>query len=383
MLNALDIEQLGLFGGDLIDEDPNFLTRQVVTYIGNKRGLLSEISRGIEKVKSRLRKKKLRAFDVFSGSGVVSRLLKGHCSYLSCNDLENYSNILSHCYLTNRSTVDFRELGEIVLDLNASVLHEGHEIGFIEELYAPRDELNITKEDRVFYTRENARRIDTYRKMIERYPPNIRTLLLGPLLSEASVHANTAGVFKGFYKNRNTQIGQFGGTGSDALLRILGKIELEVPVLSRFECEIDIRHGDSNEVAGKIKNLDLAYLDPPYNQHPYGSNYFMLNLIVDYIRPTEISGVSGIPSDWKRSAYNVRAKSFSSFKQLLESLDARFLLISFNNEGFISPEEMRDHLQTLGHLEVIEKQYNAFRGSRSFANRPIHVTEQLFILERK
>lgn len=211
----------------------------------------------------------------------------------------------------------------------------------------------------------------------------MKDLLLGPLLSEASIHANTAGVFKGFYKNRETGVGQFGGNGSDALLRILGEIRLEAPILSNFECECQVLQEDANAVARRLHGLDLAYLDPPYNQHPYGSNYFMLNLLVHYKQPAHISRVSGIPTDWRRSGYNVRAKSLPLLSELLHSLDAPFLLISFNNEGFISPREMRSLLDTIGSVDVVEMQYNAFRGSRNLNNRPIHVTEQLLLLERR
>jgi adenine-specific DNA-methyltransferase len=211
----------------------------------------------------------------------------------------------------------------------------------------------------------------------------MKDLLLGPLLSKASIHANTAGVFKGFYKNRDTGVGQFGGSGSDALLRILGEIKLEVPILSNYDCEYQVLQEDANTLAGRLKGLDLAYIDPPYNQHPYGSNYFMLNLLVRNERPQQISRVSGIPTDWRRSDYNVRARSLPLLSQLLKSIDAPFLLISFNNEGFISPGEMRSLLATLGSVDVVETQYNAFRGSRNFNNRPIHVTEQLFLVERR
>jgi adenine-specific DNA-methyltransferase len=67
----------------------------------------------------------------------------------------------------------------------------------------------------------------------------------------------------------------------------------------------------------------------------------------------------------------------------LEDIDAPFLLVSFNNEGFIAPEEMRTLLTGLGSVETLETRYNAFRGSRNFTNRPIHVTEQLFLVERR
>ena len=215
-------------------------------------------------------------------------------------------------------------------------------------MYAPKNEAHITSDDRVFYTRENARRIDNYCRLIESFPADIRDLLLGPLLSEASIHANTAGVFKGFYKNRKTKVGQFGGTGADALVRIMGKIVLEPPVLSQFECDCEVLQQEANQAVHSVSDLDLAYIDPPYNQHPYGSNYFMLNLVVRYQRPRQVSRVSGIPTDWRRSGYNVRAQSLPMLKQLLWNLDARFLLVSFNNEGFIAPDDMRAVLDELG-----------------------------------
>jgi adenine-specific DNA-methyltransferase len=370
-------------GGLPAAENPDYLTRQLITYIGNKRALLGQIGNAVDEVKRRLKKSKLRVLDAFSGSGVVSRFLKAHASLVISNDIEDYAAVTARCYLRNRSTVDLRALRSLADNLNARVTSERFPPGFIEELYSPRDEKRITKDDRAFYTRSNARRLDCFRQLVDIAPADMRDLLLGPLLSEASIHANTAGVFKGFYKDRRTKLGRFGGSNSDALVRIKGKIELELPVLSNFECDCEVLQEDANEAVRRLKDLDLAYIDPPYNQHPYGSNYFMLNLLVRYKRPAHVSRVSGIPSDWQRSDYNVRAKSLPSLKQLLEDIDARFLLVSFNNEGFISPAEMRAMLDRLGSVDAIETKYNAFRGSRNLSARPIHVTEQLFLVDKE
>ncbi len=363
-------------------ESPNYLARQLITYIGNKRSLLRQITGSVEDVKRRLGVDKLRCFDVFSGSGVVSRLLKSHSSYLVSNDLEDYAAIIGRCFLANRSEVDRRMLQRCVDDLNARVLTEKLPRGFIEEMYSPRDEQSITEEDRVFYTKNNARRIDNYRRLIDTIPDELRDFLLAPLLSEASIHANTAGVFKGFYKNCETSIGQFGGSGSDALPRIMGDITLSSPILSEFECEYEVLQEDANNAACHVSNMDLAYLDPPYNQHPYGSNYFMLNLIACYERPKNVSRVSGIPTDWRRSGYNVRTESLRLMTDLVQHLDSRFLLVSFSNEGFIAPQDMRSMLADFGSVEVVELPYNAFRGSRSFKNRSTHVIEHLFLVKR-
>jgi len=364
-------------------EDPGYVSRQLITYIGNKRALLGHIGQAVERVKRRLGKDRLRVFDVFSGSGVVSRYLKAHAELMIANDLEDYAAVVSRCYLRNRNTVDLGALAAIIRDFNARVENVSFPLGFLEELYAPRDEAGITAGDRVFYTRENARRLDNYRRMITSVPEDLRDMLLGPLLSSASVHANTAGVFKGFYKDRSTGIGRFGGSNGDALARIKGRIELEVPVLSRFECDVQVLQEDANEAVRRVGNLDLAYVDPPYNQHPYGSNYFMLNLLVHYERPRRISRVSGIPTNWRRSGYNVRSRSLPLLRDLLRTADSRFLLVSFNNEGFIQPKTMTSLLREIGTVEVVQMQYNAFRGSRNLRNRRIHVTEQLFLVERR
>ena len=376
--------QPSLFGDiDQDTEHPDYLSRQLITYIGNKRSLLGHIDKAVSRVKERLGKTRLRVFDAFAGSGVVSRFFKRHAELLVSNDLENFAAVAGRCFLRNRSSVNLDHLRTLIDDLNDKVEQSGLPPGFIEELYSPRDEHNITAEDRVFYTRTNARRLDNYRRLLDGVDSAYRDLLLGPLLSEASVHANTSGVFKGFYKDRTTGIGKFGGSNGDALLRIKGRIDLDIPVLSRFECDVEVHQQDANALAGRLNGLDLAYFDPPYNQHPYGSNYFMLNLLVDYRKPQQVSTVSGIPTDWQRSDYNVRSRCLSRLAELIRATDASFIVVSFNDEGFIAPADMRHSLGQIGKVEIIEIPYNTFRGSRNLRGRGIHVTEQLFLVERR
>ena len=364
-------------------ENPDYLSRQIITYLGNKRALLGPIGAAVAQVQRRLGQERLALFDPFSGSGIVSRFLKGSARRLVSNDLEDYAVVIARCYLQNQSAVDWPALNGLVAELNAQVDANPGDGGFIAELYAPREESPIAAGERVFYTPANARRLDTYRRLIGDCPAEFRDLLLGPLLSQASVHSNTAGMFKGFYKNRRTGLGQYGGTGADALSRIKGEIHLEPPVLSNFETDYAVLQGDANLVAREVKNLDLAYLDPPYNQHPYGSNYFMLNLLVNYVRPAAVSPVSGIPTDWRRSGYNSRAQSPRLLRELLGNIDAPFLLLSFNNEGFIAREVMEEMLREIGQVSVFDIPYNTYRGSRNLRNRAIYVTECLFLVERR
>jgi adenine-specific DNA-methyltransferase len=202
------------------------------------------------------------------------------------------------------------------------------------------------------------------------------------LIVKASIHNNTAGVFKGFYKNRQG-IGAFGGEGANALTRILGDIELDIPTLSNHEASITITQEDAVGFSEKHgEPFDLVYMDPPYNQHPYGSNYFMLNLIANYKRPTSCSRVSGIPDDWNRSPFNKPYSAKPALFSIIANLNARFFLISYNSEGFIKKDEFTSGLEQMGTLTMLETRYNTYRGSRNLNGREQYVTEYLFLLEK-
>lgn len=364
-----------------VEENKDYLTTQILTYLGNKRSLLKFIGEGVNIVKRGLGKTKLSFFDAFSGSGIVSRFMKQHASLIIANDLERYSQIVNQCYLTNRSDIDWRKFdGTFQKWVDYTMNHLSP--GIITKLYAPLDDSNIKSGERVFYTHENAVLLDSARRAVDAVVPSeYFNLIMGPLLAEASIHPNTSGVFKGFYKNRHG-VGEFGGEGKNALTRICGKVELNKPVLSNFDCDSIVLRGDTNEITDGIEQVDLAYFDPPYNQHPYGSNYFMLNILAENKEPASISRVSGIPENWNHSKYNKKREAEQTFFELLEKTKARYLMISYNSEGFISYDRFIAFLETLGEVKPVEIEYNTFRGSRNLRNRSLKVTEYLFIVKR-
>ena len=363
-------------------ENEEYLTTQIITYIGNKRALLDFIGEALNKVKKKLNTDKLDIVDLFSGSGIVSRYFKQHSRHLIANDLEGYSYVINKCYLSNKSEINFDEINKWYNYLVDEIDKNNLKSGFISEMYAPKQIDHINIDERVFFTPRNAKFIDTVRQLINDIPLEYQCFFIAPLISEASIKNNTSGVFKGFYKNSKTGIGQYGGNNRDALSRIKRNIELKYPVFSNFECSVEVFKKDANDFAKNMAPADLVYIDPPYNQHPYGSNYFMLNLINEYIRPSEVSNVSGIPTDWNRSAYNKKQKSKIAFSELCNNLNAKYLLISFNSEGFITKDEMISILSNIGKVEHMEKKYYTFRGSRNLNNRNIHVHEYLFLVEK-
>ncbi len=364
-------------------ENNEYLSSQIITYIGNKRALLKFIDSVVLKIKKELSKDKMVIGDLFSGSGIVSRYFKQYSYDLYVNDIEDYARTLNTCYLANKSTINFEELNRIYQLLLKNLTLDKLKRGFISKLYSPYDDKNIKYGERVFYTTRNAMYIDTARQLLEEIEEPYKTLLLGPLLYEASTKNNTAGIFKGFYKNSKTMTGQFGGNGKNALNRIMADIDLKLPVLSDFECNVHIFQKDTNKLIYSLPELDIVYLDPPYNQHPYGSNYFMLNLINNYIEPKIVSKVSGIPNDWNKSNYNKKTLALSSLEEICKVLKAKYILISFNSEGFITKKQMKEMLSKYGKVKIYAQKYNTFRGSRNLGNREIHVNEYLYVLKKE
>jgi adenine-specific DNA-methyltransferase len=372
---------------ELIDFANPYFTTQLITYIGNKRSLLPFINKGIEEVRKNLGKQKLIILDGFSGSGTVSRLLKYHSSQLWVNDLENYCEIINRCYLANKSEIDIEFIANMITWFNEhKSSFSSKKTGFIEKNYAPKNDEKIKLGERVFYTNKNAKIIDNLKSLInEKIDKKYRHFFLAPLIVEASIHTNTSGVFKGFHKKNG--IGCFGGKGENALFRIKKEINLQVPLFSDIECEVFIKKEDINSLikSDEIpKEFDMVYYDPPYNQHPYGSNYFMLNIIANEAPEFAIqNGISGIIQNWNRSSYNKRSQAEHALEDLIANTPTKYIVLSYNNEGLVSIDTLKKILGKFGIFNLLKQEYNAYRGSRNLNGRNIKVQELLWILEKR
>jgi len=366
-----------------------YVHQPMITYIGNKRKLVSWILDIIQRI---LPTDSLRVLDGFAGSGVVSRALRSAktnsnplCAELHSNDLEYYSYLVLRCYLETPTEAQQSRIRHHAARMRARYPEQARE-GWVARLYAPRDTAHPTEGERCFYTRENALLLDTYLPTLFEAEEDIRHWLLAPLLVQASIHVNTAGVFRGFYKKDG--IGHFGGAGENALERILTPIEWTLPVWSDTPCRIHCHQRDTTELLTEFPNdsLDLVYLDPPYNEHPYGSNYFMLNLLARNEEPQNLSRVSGIPKGWNTSAFNGRGKALDAMRAVVrEALRvAAYVLISYNNEGLVTEAQWSALIDELGATaEIHEHVYDAYHGSRNRAARAHHVVERMYVLRKK
>ena len=371
-----------------ISDSDEFVFQTMLTCIGNKRKLVGHIYDIVEYIRQKLGKEKLCIMDGFTGSGVVARALVPLCNTMITNDLENYAYLMSNCFLKTPATLDKIELLKQHIENMNKLATEGpyFENGIIAKLYAPQNTNDVKLGERCFYTRENALIIDTLRKYIaDSVEPDLQTYCLVPLLIKASIHTNTAGVFKGFYKDGD--IGCFGGAGRNALSRIMKPITLDMPVWSNTEFNALCYNANINELMESLdigESLDVLYLDPPYNQHPYGSNYFMLNVIAENKEPERLSKVSGIPTNWNKSAYNSKATAIRDMEHLLRTglSKSRYIVLSYNDEGIISTEDWAQIFKPYD-VEKREILYDTFKGSRNLKDRSNKVVEIMYIISKK
>jgi adenine-specific DNA-methyltransferase len=386
-----------------MDLDHPYLKSQLIAYIGNKRALLSFIADFFRKLEEE--HSITRFLDPFAGSGSVSRLAKFLGYEVRSNDWEPYTEIINGCHIgiDKRDTAPlFRRFGGIE---SAFAFFQGFPgrggneerlEPYISRYYAPKDTASADyRTERLFYTRENGLFIDRVREGIEREYPGWdlpdgdrkeKLLLVASLIYQAATHANTSGVFKAFHKG-------FGGHGRDALRRITAPMELLLPVLYDGKGECTVSACDAEEFLSGY-TADLCYIDPPYNQHQYGSNYHMLNTIAKWDKPVyplvrgkdgRLLNKGGIRTDWTetRSDFCYRDRAPEAFRRLLDAVDARFIVVSYNTEGIICFDELVDLLAAVGKVELFSNEYITFRGGRQSINRRTHNAELLLLCTRR
>lgn len=359
---------------------PEYLKRQLIAYIGNKRALLPFLSRLFRKLVPNGGTPGV-FLDPFAGSGSVARLARTLGFEVHANDWEPYALVMNRAFLTltpAAAAEAFEPLGglePVLTRLNALTAPREE---FIARWYAPRDTQTADwRTERLFYTRANALWLDAVREAIDELCPGdgpARTLLLALLVYEASVHSNTSGVFKAFHKG-------FGGHGGDALGRILVPMALETPALWDSPRAASASALDAARfLAGRP--ADVVYLDPPYNQHQYGSNYHLLNTVVlgDRFVP-ELK--AGIRKDWvtTKSAFCYKATAPAAFAALLDAADARHLVVSYNTEGVVPFEELYALLDRRGRVEMAVSDYVTYRGGRQSPDRQAHNLEFALVVD--
>ena len=199
------------------------------------------------------------------------------------------------------------------------------------------------------------------------------------MLYQASYTSNTSGVFKGFHNG-------WGGQTRTALYRILSEFHLKPIIFYDNDKDNLVFKVDSADLAEALGDsgvrADVAYLDPPYNQHPYGSNYHVLNTITLWDKPMLSERIEGrnkaaIREDWRtqrRSAYNYRREATAAYTSLMHSLKARYLLTSYSTDGMVSLKDLVETCVSRGQTDFVLQGYKRYRvSSQRFSHKPVNI----------
>ena len=125
--------------------------------------------------------------------------------------------------------------------------------------------------------------------------------------------------------------------------------------------------GDALELAATLPSVDLAYLDPPYNQHRYFSNYHIWETLTRWDAP-ESYGIANKRTDVRdpatKSAFNSKREIASSVEKLMTDVRAETLILSYNNESWISKDELIAMCEPRGHVAVLEVDFKRYVGAQ-------------------
>jgi adenine-specific DNA-methyltransferase len=360
----------------------DYVFHQLIPYIGNKRKLLGLIREALAATGARPGDTFL---DLFAGSGVVARMAKRLGFAVVANDWEPYAEVINRCAIEAGGAPPFAALGGYQAALERLNGLEPHE-GWVTRHLCPADDRAYDPaRERLFYTRANGMIIDAMREQIAAWAaagaidPLEQACLLAPLLYQACYTSNTSGVFKGFHNG-------WGGRTGTALYRILSTFRLRPATFCPSALPQRVTRLDAAELACRLaaagERVRVAYLDPPYNQHPYGSNYHVLNTLALWDRPALSERIEGrnkaaIREDWRaerRSAYNYRGEAELAFAALLASLQADYILTSYSTDGLIPLERLVAACVERGHTEVLLRAYKRYRvSSQRFSPKPLNV----------
>ena len=332
-----------------------------MNYIGSKFTLSSFLEENIKQILKENDSKNLSEivfYDLFTGTTAVSKIFKTQVKKIIANDKEYYSFVLAKNYIGNHKAI--KRKNELLEKLN--------------NLDGVKSKISFNystcgKEKRQYFSETNAMKIDAIRSEIEKWK-NIEFIneeeyffLLASLLESADKVANTASVYGAYLKHIKK---------SAQKELILKPAEFEIN-----ENKHDIFNEDANTLIKKIKG-DILYLDPPYNSREYGANYHLLNTIALY-DDFSPKGKTGL-REYEKSNWCKKDKVYKELENLIKNADFKFIFLSYNDEGLLSLNQIKEIFEKYGKYDLKSKTYKRFKADNNRLSKKDDTTEYLHIL---
>lgn len=327
------------------------MTPGVIKYIGSKRRLIPTLMGVFENAAPG---RPGVALDLFSGASRVGHALKSAGWRVLASDHNAYAHTLATCYVQADAERVLADAERLIAELRALPGRPG---------YFTR---TFCERARYIHPR-NGERIDAVRDRIESLAPEpeLRAVLLTSLMEAADRVDSTTGVQMAYLKSWAP--------------RATRDLELRVPmVLPRARAGRGLALGaDALDAARRFAQIapdaDLAYLDPPYNQHSYLGNYHVWETLVRWDAP-ETYGVACKRTDCRtrRSRFNSKSGIAPALEELLDAVRAKTVVVSFSDEGRLSRAQLEAMLaRRFAELPaVIEREDARYVGAKIGIHNP-------------
>ena len=325
-----------------------------MNYIGSKYSLLDFLKSSIVKtleMNGETRTPSEMVFaDLFAGTGVVSGSFKQDGYSIIANDIQFYSYVITKHMIENNGNLDKQRCKDLIDELNNL---KGKK-GFIYKNYSyGGTEGQVHR--RMYFSDFNAQKCDAIRATLDNWLKENKIsqeefyFLLGSLIDSIDRCANTALVY-GAYLKKLKQKAQ-----KEMVLTPL-------PIMpGKVKCTVY-----NEDTCKLIKNIrgDVLYLDPPYNDRQYCSNYHILETIARNDKP-KIHGKTGLRNyESQKSLFCSKSKVYEAFENLLRDAKFKYIFLSYNNEGIMDNKEIKAIMDKYGKYFVYTKDYQRFKSDR-------------------
>ncbi len=312
-----------------------------MNYIGSKLSLIKFIKKVVEDVTGYVEGDDYIFADIFAGTGIVGATFKDSgCSVIS-NDIQHYSYVLNKHYIENHSSID----GSLLNYFNSL---EGVK-GFVFNNYC-----NGSGSERNYFTDYNGKKCDAIRQEIEKFYQNGKIdekqyyYFLASLINSIDKYANTASVYGAFLKHIKKSAAK----------------EFKLELLPLIDGKVGkVYNQDVNDLIRKISG-DVLYLDPPYNARQYCSNYHVLETISKYDAPT-LRGKTGLRDyNDQKSMFCSKRTVEASFEDLIANSNFKYIFVSYNNEGLMSLDTIKNIMSRYGEYKIFTTEYKRFKADK-------------------
>ncbi len=319
-----------------------------MNYIGSKYSLMDFLDDTIIRVAGEAENGKVFA-DLFAGTGTVGSWFRKKGFNVIANDIQHYSYVLNKHFIENvleTPEIDLQRALQITGYLNQLTPTEG----FIYNNYCEG-----SGSGRNYFTDTNGKKCDSIRSELEKLKQRNEITeseyyhILASLLNSIDKYANTASVYGAFLKHiKKSAAKEF-------------RLEL-LPIISG-EIAGKVYNRDVNDLIKHIEG-DILYLDPPYNERQYCTNYHVLETISRYDNP-KLHGLTGL-RDYTRERSDFCSKKTvqAAFDSIVKQANFNFIFLSYNNEGLMPIETIRQIMERYGRYEVFTKEYRRFKADK-------------------